>query len=149
LDQAAGDKVGETSFCLSVARHADHDGILYTKRVGKAGAAVVPMTTLDEEWKALGHPEVSCIKLDIEGAEMMALAGAGELINALRPHVFLEWNQTNFEPFGCHTQDLLEFAGKFGYELLAVPSLGVVSSLPILRMHMSITETFALVPKAQ
>ena len=146
--QAVGDKVGETSFCVSVPREAACDGIRYTNRAEKAGTIVVPMTTLDEEWKALGRPAVSCLKLDIEGAEMLALAGARELIQAVQPLIFLEWNRTNFEPFGCRPQDLLEFADKFGYEALPVPGLCVITSVAILMLHMCETETFALVPKS-
>jgi FkbM family methyltransferase len=147
VECAVGDKVGETSFCVSVPEYADYDGIRHTNRVEKAGVVVVPVTTLDEEWKALGSPQVSCIKLDIEGAEAMALAGARELIRAHRPHIFLEWFQKNFEAFGSQAQDLLEYAGEFGYDTVAIPNLNVISSLPVLLLHMHTTATFALVPK--
>lgn len=146
VNRAVGDHIGETSFCVSSPRYGDYDGIRSTHRVEQAGSVIVPMTTLDDEWRALGRPAVSCIKLDIEGAEGWALAGARELIRAASPHIFLEWYQTNFEAFGSQPEDLLAYATEFGYNTVAIPGLSVISSLSILKMHMRTTGTFALVP---
>ena len=145
---AVGDRVGEVEFCLSPARFAGLDGIRHTGRAEQVGKAVIPMTTLDEEWKTLGRPPVSCIKLDMEGAEALALAGARELIRAEKPHIFLEWYQQNLDPFGCQPGELLKYAEEFNYDTIAVPTLSVVPSLPVLLMHMHRTAAFALVPRS-
>ena len=90
--KAVGDQAGETEFHLSQPNYGGYDGIKWTRRVKTTDTVIVPMTTLDDEWKALGKPPVSCVKLDVEGAEMRALAGARELLQTMRP--YSSWNGT-------------------------------------------------------
>jgi FkbM family methyltransferase len=144
---AVADRVGETSFSISPQSYAGFDGIMHTGRQEKVATVVVPMTTLDEEWKALGRPRVCCIKMDIEGAEGLALSGAKELVKAERPHIFLEWYEPNFAPFGGKAEAILEYAAEFQYDVIAMPSLSVILSASLLRMQMQITGDFALVPR--
>jgi len=47
--------------------------------------------------------EISCIKLDIEGAEISAIMGALKLINKHRPYMVMEW---------AHTMDSFTYKGK-------------------------------------
>jgi FkbM family methyltransferase len=144
--KAVGDRVGETEFWLSRPNLGGYDGIKHTQRVDAVRREVIPITTLDREWSVLGRPEVSCIKLDIEGAELQALRGATELIRACRPHIFLEWYAENFRCFGCEPQDLLAMAEELRYEVVALPSLSVIQSAPVLLLHMRRTAAFVMVP---
>jgi FkbM family methyltransferase len=145
--KAVGNRIGETEYSLSTPNLAGYDGIKPTSRVKTVGVQSVPISTLDEEWKVLGRPVVSCIKLDIEGAEMQALAGAQELIETMRPHIFLEWYGENFRCFGNEPQDVLTAAEKFEYEVVAVPNLSVIQSLPVLLLQMRRTSAFVMVPR--
>ncbi len=144
--KAVGDRAGETEFHVSNATHGGYDGIKWTRRAERIGTETVPMTTLDDEWRALGRPPVSCIKLDIEGAEMAALKGARELIQSLRPYIFLEWYDENFRCFASEPQDLLKTALEVGYEVVALPTVSVVQSLAVLLLHMRRTSSFVMVP---
>ena len=144
--KAVGDKTGETEFFMSESNLGGFDGIKWTGRVRTVGTEIVPMTTLDEEWRSLGRPLVSCMKLDIEGAEMRALRGARELMQSVRPHIFLEWYHENFRCFDSEPQDLLKTAREFGYDVIAIPTISLVQSLPVLLMQMRRTASFALVP---
>jgi FkbM family methyltransferase len=47
----------------------------------------VPLTTIDRLVAELGLPRVDFIKMDIEGAEVRAIAGAGETIRRYRPRL--------------------------------------------------------------
>jgi hypothetical protein len=59
----------------------------------------VPMTTLDAEWIAAGRPEVSALKIDVEGGELDVLRGASELLASQRPAVLLEaWGAEQLQP---------------------------------------------------
>ena len=122
--KAVGERAGETEFSLSRELNSGFDGMKWTQRRTRVRTVIVPMTTLDEEWESLGRPRISCIKLDIEGAEMSALAGARKLIEFNRPHVFLEWYDENFQHFGCEPEDLLRTASELGYEVIALPNSG-------------------------
>ena len=147
-DHAVGDHVGEVQFTVSATRFAGYDGIRNTGRAPQAGVANVPLTTLDVEWKALGSPAVSCMKLDMEGAEALALTGASELIRTARPYIFVEWYAENLESFGCDADFLLKFAQEYRYDAVAVPTLTPIASLPILLMNMRVTSAFVLVPRS-
>ena len=50
----------------------------------------VEATTLDDEWRASGSPEISVLKVDVEGGEPPVLRGATALLGAQRPALLLE-----------------------------------------------------------
>lgn len=50
----------------------------------------VRTSTLDDAWQRHGRPEVTMVKVDVEGAEARVLAGGSELIAACRPIVSVE-----------------------------------------------------------
>lgn len=57
-----------------------------------AGSEAVELTTLDILVKEAGLPRVDCIKIDVEGAEGMVIAGARETIRAFHPTIIFEMN---------------------------------------------------------
>jgi FkbM family methyltransferase len=68
----------------------------------------VPLTSLDAEWSAAGRPEVSALKIDVEGGELAVLEGASELLAACHPAILLEaWGAEQLDPI----QHLLGAAG--------------------------------------
>lgn len=50
----------------------------------------VPTSTLDDAWRRYDRPEVTMIKIDVEGSEARVLSGGGDLIAACRPIVSVE-----------------------------------------------------------
>lgn len=50
----------------------------------------VEVVTLDMAWQRAGMPATSLVKIDVEGAEHLVLAGAAEMIGACRPIVAVE-----------------------------------------------------------
>jgi len=50
----------------------------------------VEMSTLDDAWATAGHPPVTVIKVDVEGAEPRVIAGAHDLIATHRPLLAVE-----------------------------------------------------------
>jgi FkbM family methyltransferase len=146
VPKAVGDHVGEVEFTLSVPTQGGYDGMRYTSRIEASHTETVPVTTVDSEWEALGRPPVSCIKLDVEGAEMLALRGARSLITANQPVIVAEWYEENFRHYGCRGEDLIDFAREYGYDVVATDTLAMVPSGPILALHMRVTASFILVP---
>lgn len=57
---------------------------------GGGSVLTVAATTLDAWWAAAGRPDVTTVKVDVEGAEHRVLAGARELLAGSRPVVFYE-----------------------------------------------------------
>ena len=54
------------------------------------GTMKVPGVTLDDLWLQAGRPQVSFVKIDVEGAELDVLRGALEMIAACRPQMIVE-----------------------------------------------------------
>ena len=53
---------------------------------------VVPLSTLDDEWKRVGSPRIAVIKLDAENHEPHIIEGATELLSTHQPPIlFEEW----------------------------------------------------------
>ena len=66
-------------------------GLAATIDAGRQGDVVrVPVGTIDRVWLGYGQPDVSVIKLDIEGGEYEALKGAMSLLRRCRPTVLVE-----------------------------------------------------------
>jgi FkbM family methyltransferase len=73
-------------------------------------AVSVPIVTLDSYLRARQIPRVDFIKIDVEGAEMSVLKGAGVVLRARRSPVWLiEMNVETSKSFGYAPEDLLEF----------------------------------------
>lgn len=72
------------------------------------------MTTLDSA--LAGVEGVSLLKLDIEGAELLALRGAAGLIARERPAIVCEVDAEFLAGFGQEPRDVVEFLGQWGYE---------------------------------
>ena len=87
FDAALGAARGSTTLLLA-------DDAAYNSTAGSApvtgASAEVRMEQLDDLWAELGRPEISVLKVDVEGAEVDVLAGAAELLRASRPAVLVE-----------------------------------------------------------
>lgn len=80
-----------------------------------------PVIVLDEWWRAAGAPRVDFIRMDIEGAEGLALAGAAAILDRDHPHVLIEIHPPMLESrFGGSGEAVLEiFLGR-GYRMFAL-----------------------------
>jgi FkbM family methyltransferase len=146
VPKAVGARVGTVKFSLSSPENSPYDGIKATDRVASEREVEVELTTVDTEWKRLGSPHVSAIKIDVEGAELDVLKGARECLKAERPPVLLEWNAENLAAYQCPPGSLLEFAREIGWQVFAMPGLTRVQCLSELALHMIRTESFLLAP---
>jgi FkbM family methyltransferase len=145
--KAAGDSQGNVQFCVAAPRKGAWDGLQDTKQAGATQTIEIEQTTLDAEWRRMGRPQVSCIKIDVEGAESRVLQGAAELVGQERPHILLEWSLVNLEPYGVDAHFLLNFAKAHDFDILAMPAFNQVVGTDSLDLHMLETESFLLVPR--
>lgn len=143
---ALGSREGQATFFASAPSHGAFDGLRDTGRGRGATATTVTMTRLDALWRRHGQPDVSCIKIDVEGAESEVLAGAAECVAACRPVIMLEWNEENLAAYHLSPDSLFSLAGRLRYEVFAAPRLTPVPGPVPLRIQMNLGETFVLIP---
>src|SRR5207237_4500738 len=77
----------------------------------------VPITTLDDYVKDRKFDSLTAIKLDVEGAELAALQGGMEALNAFRPVLLCEMEDARTVPWGYRAKDIYEMLFKeLGYQ---------------------------------
>jgi FkbM family methyltransferase len=86
---AAGPTDGEVELIIAADRAFSSIKPLVAYR-GAGAARQVPQVRLDTLWHDAGEPAVGFVKVDVEGAELEVLAGAGELLERCRPALVVE-----------------------------------------------------------
>jgi len=146
IPKAVGMETGQVTFSVANPENGAYDGLRNTRRVEEATQATVEVTTLDHEWERLGRPQVSAIKIDVEGGELAVLQGALDLLKQCRPFVLLEWNKTNLKPYDVTPRALSDFAHANDFLILALPHLNPVATAAELEVQLLQTESFLLIP---
>jgi len=115
LPTAIGDAVGEAK--LFTDGHGGNSPSLVHQR-GERGEAKVAVTTLDTLVEAGTLPEPTVVKLDIEGAEILALRGARQLLEGPRPPraLFLEVHGSFLSGFGSSAEEVMGLVRQAGYD---------------------------------
>ena len=120
--------VGETGGTITFAPRgpwgqvrSDTNGVL------SAGDVTVDQITVDELVESLGWESVEFVKLDVEGSEMHALAGASSLLGrADAPSMLFESNIAPLMENGTEPRLLLETVEGFGYSLYRIMPTEIV-----------------------
>ena len=96
-------------------RNDDHAGAETQVRWNSTREVMCDLVAVDELLPDIEN--VSFIKCDVEGAEILAFRGARELIGRNRPTVLVEINPWYIEGFGLDIHELTAFFFDRGYEL--------------------------------
>jgi FkbM family methyltransferase len=137
---------GTVTFSVAKPGMGAFDGMQDTLRAGPMRTVDVPASTLDDLWKERGMPRVSAIKIDIEGAETLALRGGEELIAAQRPFLILEWNRMNLAAYEFPVGSLATWAQAHNYIVRSLPTFQTVGSPQDLAFHSLLSESYLLSP---
>jgi FkbM family methyltransferase len=119
---ALSDSVGETSFNYVVS-NPGYSGIL-KRRFDRLEETVELITVrkqrLDET--LLDLPRVDLIKIDVEGAELLVLTGATELISKFKPIVVFEFGLGASDHYGVTPRDVFDFFAQYGMSIFLLDS---------------------------
>ena len=80
----------------------------------------VETVTLDSFVRKAGITEVALIKIDVEGAELLVLRGAREVLGKSGPAIYLELNAAFTERLGYRPPDLFAMLNRYGYQSFLV-----------------------------
>jgi FkbM family methyltransferase len=110
---------------LSDTANREVDFLFFPERVGISGfkrregvddlesQVRTTVTTTIDDW--LTDSAVRFIKLDVEGAELLALRGASQTIDRSRPVIHVEAGIVSWRPFGYGAVDLHSWCGSNSY----------------------------------
>jgi FkbM family methyltransferase len=117
LNEALSDKPGHVAFFVHGSNLGKHSLIRSDEAVR---TVTVPATTLDEFVRAKELTRLDVVKLDVEGAEALVLAGAMDTISRFRPVVFLEFTPAWVRKTGYDPDRVLERLEQLHYEILMI-----------------------------
>ena len=123
VNAAAAETVCEGLLEVNPLHPGDH-------RLGNNGVPV-SLITIDHLVEAHHWPEVSFIKIDVQGAEARVLAGAAETIEKFRPALFVEVDDESLKKYGSNAHQLLTACLRFGYTIHILANHAVSSPLQI------------------
>ncbi len=112
IHAAVGEKEGEISFAY---RPDPTDPVAFANSIAhqvEGEKAMVRMTTLDEVCKGLSP---GLIKMDIEGAELLALRGAEVLLRTHRPTVIVAVHPDQLRMLGGTPRQVIEYMRGLGF----------------------------------
>jgi FkbM family methyltransferase len=92
----------------------------------------VKVARLDQCLANLGVDQVDFIKLDVEGGELAALQGAGELLTRRpRPVILAEVQDVRTQPWGYRARDILAYLSDRGYRWFGLQKNGDLERLDL------------------
>jgi FkbM family methyltransferase len=92
---------------------------------GGTACGTVPTVTLDDYVAERGLRRVDVIKMDIEGAELLALQGASDLLSGENaPLLLMEVHAKTLGFSGLNMEQLLGLLGKHGYSFYPLATYG-------------------------
>lgn len=107
VEAAVSDKPGIVSIRLNALNPGDH-------RIAKEGQPVTAVT-IDGLIKDHGLSSLRAIKVDVQGAEPLVMAGASDTLSRLRPIIFSEIYEAGLREFGCTISNYIAVLGSYGY----------------------------------
>ena len=124
VEAALGAERGAATLVLE--RDSAYNSTALTPTAPGVGAEV-RVERLDDVWNEAGRPEVSVMKVDVEGAELHVLAGAAELVRSNRPAVLVEVSEPHRAEavsrlFAEHGYRLTPASGLQPWNLLFLPT---------------------------
>lgn len=109
---AVGDREGVLPFCL----HDTNTGHSRLAADGTSGDIEVPVVVWDQWWAGRQpEPRIHCVKMDIEGAEVLALRGMREFLLRQKPALVVEAYDDQLREFGASADELKQHLLGLGY----------------------------------
>jgi FkbM family methyltransferase len=129
---------GKQEFYLRKDTNQGANSLAPTSATSELASFTVETTTLDTHFAA-SEQLPGVIKLDVEGAELLALRGAVRVIEAAHPWLILEASEKHLQAFGHSLSQLRDFLDEQGYSLYRIEANGKVAPVgEVLAAHQNL-----------
>ncbi|WP_176721923.1 FkbM family methyltransferase [Bradyrhizobium sp. LMTR 3] len=110
LKAVAADVQGEMFLEINPRHPADH-------KLSRDGTGLaVNAVTLDELVQDARHLRPALVKIDVQGAEMLVLQGATNILKNAAPALFIELHEVGLSKFGTSVSAVLDYLLEHGYQ---------------------------------
>lgn len=120
FNTAIGDFDGNAQFFIHNCSDSSGDGLIDTGRAGESKAVITEICKLDTWSMKNKVSNISIIKIDVEGAELLVLRGAIELIKRYKPIIFMELLEINVKNYDFEINDIFNFIDKINYSCFSL-----------------------------
>lgn len=115
VQMAAADVTGQGQLRINKYHFGDH-------RLEEGGGVDIPVTTVDDLVAGKGRPNVSLIKIDVQGCEARVLEGARRTIEEFRPAMFIEFDDELLLRQGSSVEAMCALITGLGYRMYQLGS---------------------------
>ncbi len=130
VHQAVGDRTGRVQFFLSRQGNDRHSIFLSNRESPRETCLDVPAVSLDDFFAEQGWPHVDLIKMDIEGAEPLALKGMTQLIaRSENLRMIVELAPDALRAGGFEAAEFLDQLAAAGFHLYVPSPNGMLTAL--------------------
>jgi FkbM family methyltransferase len=133
LPVAAGETPGETEFVefTSSRKHSIYDVSAFAAELQVKSRHMVRVTRIDDLLAERGIDTLQFVKLDIEGAEQIALRGMSKTLSASpAAAVIVEYNALTIRAAGGTPDEFLSELRGYGLDLLLLTEPGAILDMP-------------------
>lgn len=116
---ALSNRQTQASLLVATEEKSGHNtlGAFGYESVMEQGRELVSVHRLDDIVELEGYQRIDVVKLDVEGAELLALQGATETLMRFRPVLLLELSDRTLGHQGYTSADVWEFLTRNGYTI--------------------------------
>jgi len=139
INKAISDLVGSSKFTIFSEDYSAFEGLKNTERINIDSKEIdVEVVMLDNLWINMKKPNVSFIKVDVEGNEYFVIKGAEKLISKCKPNLQIECNAKNMSAYNINPENIIELVSEINYKIFKMPSRDNI--LYILKTYLPILE---------
>ncbi len=135
LKAAAVAVAGGTLLEINPLHPADH-------KLSRDGTGLpVDGVRLDDLVAETGHLRPSLVKIDVQGAEMLVLLGASQILKIARPALFIELHEEGLKKFGTSVSAILDHLSGQGYAAFWLRREGAPQEASPTEIHARVAQT--------
>ena len=123
--------LSEASGSVELNLPTDHSGGSSFRDLGESSSEAVEVRCIALDSLLDSLPRIKLVKIDVEGAELLALRGMRELLRRDHPYIVSEIHDSWIRALGGSAADLFEYLRGFGYDFYLASGISHLEEPPL------------------